>query len=81
MIGGITPGTCFIVETLDEHHGFAILAWKAMGCPEPPTREQTRALQGTALATNKKTVYADIDGSLKLELTLTPWSLIAVREV
>jgi hypothetical protein len=29
---------------LDSAHGNAIAAWAAMGKPEPPTREQTKAL-------------------------------------
>jgi len=41
------------VEVLDPKRGSALTAWKAMGAPRFPTREQYQALRRTATATEK----------------------------
>lgn len=76
----VRPGSKFIMETLDKNHGFAINAWKEMGQPEPPTREQTAELKKIALATKKEYLYADDKGRLMLHLKIDPWSIVSIRE-
>jgi xylan 1,4-beta-xylosidase len=77
---GLKPFTRFTVETVDQEHGFAINAWKELGSPEPPNREQTRQLRQVAMTTRKERINADQNGILDLSLVLTPWSIVSVRE-
>lgn len=77
----LAPGAAFTIETIDEDNGFAIPAWKAMGSPEPPTREQTQVLRGIASAGKKELIYANAEGILDLNLHLSPWSLVSVNEM
>ena len=71
----LAPNQRIRFETLDRSHGWALPAWEKMGCPEPPTREQTQALREAALATKKWDVHADANGILDLELPLEPWTV------
>lgn len=80
-ISDLNPGTVFMIETLDRNHGFALEAWKQMGSPEPPTREQTRLLRETAMAVKKESVTVGADGILKMEIKLEPWSIACVAEI
>ena len=68
-------------EKLDRSHGWALPVWQSMGCPEPPTREQTQLLRAAALATEKWTLCADENGTLELDVTLEPWTVIHFEEV
>jgi xylan 1,4-beta-xylosidase len=76
----LAPGVAFEIETLDRQHGDAVPVWESMGRPEPPTREQTKALREAAWATQKEIVRADASGSLDLHRTLAPWSLVLIRQ-
>ena len=77
----LTPGARFIIETLDEQNGFALRKWQALGSLEPPTREPAATLREEAMAVKKDEVRADETGILRLDLTLTPWSVVLAREV
>ncbi len=77
---GLPPSASFELETLDRQHGDAVPVWESMGRPEPPTREQTKALREAAWATQKEIVRADISGNLDLHRALSPWSLVLVRQ-
>ena len=77
----INPGSSFDVETLDIEHGCVLETWKKMGCPEPPTREQTSMLKKAALATKHELIVADSSGTLNVTGQIAPWSLIMIREV
>jgi xylan 1,4-beta-xylosidase len=52
-IDGWKTASHFHVELLDRDHGSALTAWKAMGAPAFPTREQYDALRRAATATEK----------------------------
>ena len=78
---GLKPGTAVEVETLDAEHGCVAAAWKQMGRPEPPTREQTARLSEAAWGTKKERLSADEAGCFRLERVLAAWSVVMVREV
>jgi xylan 1,4-beta-xylosidase len=75
----LVPNTEFLIETVDEQHGFVTPEWETMGCPSSPTREQTRTLQASAWNTHKKFVTANTSGVLSIHLSLKPWSLVSIR--
>jgi len=76
----LKPNAEFVIETLDEDHGFALKMWKEMGQPEPPTREQTKKLREVAFELKKQIVKVDGAGKLTLELKLKPWNIAAINE-
>lgn len=78
-IKGITASANVQVETLDKNNGFAYPKWKAMGSPEPPTREQTKQLKEAAFATKKEMTKADAKGNLQWERTLQPWDCVLIQ--
>ncbi|BCU77852.1 hypothetical protein [Luteolibacter sp. LG18] len=77
---GLKPGAVFTIETLDADHGNAMGAWVAMGSPETPTRAQTEKLSALAQGTLREQATADVAGVLRLRRTLSPWSVVLVRE-
>jgi len=77
---GLHPHAQFVVETLDQGHGNALGSWHEMGCPEPLSREQAKALREAAQATGLEVVQATAEGCLFLERQLTPWSIVLIRE-
>lgn len=76
----LNPGTRFLIETVDEEHGFAIKKWKEMGQPEPPTREQIVELRRVAMETKKDYIWVNTEGKLILKIKILPWSIISIRE-
>jgi xylan 1,4-beta-xylosidase len=80
-ISGVGPGTRFEVEVLDAEHGDAIGAWRALGEPAEPTREELAHLDRCARATAISTLVADPDGTVRLDRTLSPWSLLLLRQL
>jgi len=52
-IDGWNPAPRFRVEILDRDHGSALTAWKAMGAPAFPTRQQYESLRRVATETEK----------------------------
>ncbi|MDE3103979.1 MAG: beta-xylosidase [Acidobacteriota bacterium] len=77
---GLPPGASFRVETLDRNHGNAVAMWEAMGKPEPPNPAQTRTLRQAARATALEVLQATPAGTLDLDRTLAPWSLVLVQQ-
>ena len=77
---GLTPGAEILIETLDREHGWALPLWLDMGAPEPPTREETARLIEHANATDRRTVTADAQGTLSLQLSVCPWNVIGIYE-
>jgi xylan 1,4-beta-xylosidase len=69
-VDGWKPTAQFHVELLDRDHGSALTAWKAMGAPAFPTRQQYDALRRAATATEKLTTST---------FTLPPQSLALVE--
>ncbi len=78
-VRNLVPNTKFVIEILDEHHGFATPEWEAMGCPSSLNHEQTRTLQASAWNTYNEFVIADASGVLSINLSLKPWSLVSIR--
>jgi xylan 1,4-beta-xylosidase len=79
-ISDLRPGARFEMETLDEKHGFCLEAWKDLGSPEPPTREETQSLRESAWNLQREVLAANTDGILRLNRTLSPWSVFMIRE-
>ena len=77
----LPPGAPFEVEVLDARHGFALKGWEAMGCPEPPSPEQTALLREGGMATKKEGMRADASGKLTWTRTLDPWTVVSVRQI
>ena len=80
-LGGFKPGAAFELELLDETHGNAYAAYKAMGCPRSLSIESTQALKRAGWATLKETVCADANGVLHVSRELTPWACLLIREL
>ncbi|MFJ2674873.1 beta-xylosidase [Streptomyces sp. NPDC087525] len=80
-IGALAAGAPFRVEVLDSAHGDAIGAWRALGSPAAPTREQLAHLDRLARATEVRTVAAGEDGVLRLDTAVSPWSLILIEQL
>jgi xylan 1,4-beta-xylosidase len=80
-IKDLKPGASILVETLDAANGFALPAWKAMGVPEPPSREQTDLLREAAWSLKHEFFTADASGTFRLERTVEPWTVLMVREI
>ncbi len=81
FITGLAPNAAIQIETLDQEHGWALPLWQRMGCPEPPTREETRQLAEKANSTKKEYVNADDQGCLQLSVSLDPWNIVSVSEI
>ncbi|MBC7886977.1 MAG: hypothetical protein H7Z13_03755 [Ferruginibacter sp.] len=80
-INDAKPFSNFNIETLNRNNGFAYPKWKAMGSPEPPTREQTKQLKAAAFATKKEKAKADAKGALQWERILQPWHCVLIQAV
>ncbi len=77
---GLSPNAEFSVEVLDYDHGNAYVAWQQMGKPHSPNREQTAQLKEAGWATAKSALKVDDKGRLKIEMTLTPWSVVLIDQ-
>jgi xylan 1,4-beta-xylosidase len=80
-VTGLDPNAAVLVETLDVMHGNAMQAWRGMGSPERPTREQTAVLRTMAENTRKETILADKNGEIHLRRGIEPWSLVLMTEI
>jgi xylan 1,4-beta-xylosidase len=78
---GLKPGVAFEIETLDREHGNTTAAWEAMGKPDPPTREQTAALNAAAWNTKKELVQSDANGTVTVQRPLQAWTVLVVRQL
>ncbi|MCD0443152.1 hypothetical protein LO763_05850 [Glycomyces sp. A-F 0318] len=79
-VGGLAPGTVFLVEVLDWEHGNPAEAWYAMGSPLNPSRAQSRHLHDVADALHRFTLTASGEGVLDIDLDLAPWAVASVRQ-
>jgi xylan 1,4-beta-xylosidase len=77
-VSGLPANTVVHIETLDRNNGFAYAKWKAMGSPEPPTREQTKQLKLMAMALKQEQTMANGHGALNWERTLQPWDCVLI---
>lgn len=74
----LQPGAEVLVETLDRHHGSAVDAWRRLGAPTTPTREQLSELRALADGTEIKTFRADQAGFARIDHELDPWSICLI---
>lgn len=74
------PYQRFRAECLSRDHGWALEAWRSMGCPEPPDRSQTAELKKAARATRAWMVQADENGMLELNEEIKPWNIMLIKE-
>ncbi len=80
-IEGLTPRANVIVETLDNDHGNVMQAYRAMGKPHSPNREQIEDLKAAGWNTKKEVLRADDNGTLTVKRTMTPWTCILMTEM
>ncbi|MFN8074105.1 MAG: hypothetical protein U0Q15_01650 [Kineosporiaceae bacterium] len=81
VIEGLAPGAAFLVRTLDWKHANVAEAWHRMGEPVNLSRPQEAALREVADRLRLRTLLADADGRLELDLDLTPWAVASVVEL
>jgi xylan 1,4-beta-xylosidase len=80
-IHDLKPDAHFVIEVLDALHGFCIQAWKELGSPEPPTREQAETLRRASWELYREEIFADSSGTLHFRRTLEPWTVLMIREL
>ncbi|QFY07767.1 beta-xylosidase [Nonomuraea phyllanthi] len=79
-IGGLEPGTTFLVEILDWEHGNAAEAWYRMGSPLNLSKAQGEHLSGVADSLLGFTLTVPDDGVLDLDVELAPWAVMSLRQ-
>ncbi len=77
----LDPGAAFEVETLEPGHGDALAAWRDLGAPGAPTRQELDHLDRRARATELTAMHADAQGELTFTACLAPWSVTLMRQV
>ncbi|MGE4432834.1 MAG: glycoside hydrolase [Bacteroidales bacterium] len=77
----LKPNTMFEIEVLDEENGNVYSDYVKMGAPHAPSRAEIAVLKDRAWATKKTMVRADAKGVLSLDMELTPWSCVLIREI
>lgn len=77
---GLKANHAYILETLDQRHGYAYDTWQQMGRPHSPNSEQTEMLRQAGWNTLKETLHADARGQLTIERTLQPWTCALLTE-
>ncbi|MBR0270359.1 MAG: glycoside hydrolase [Prevotella sp.] len=78
---GLPANAVFDLETLDDTHGNAIQAFRAIASPKAPTREQTRWMRQQSEATLHEVIRADADGQLRIQRELAPWTLVLIKQM
>ena len=78
---GLPANATFTLETLDDTHGNAIQAFRQIGSPSAPTREQTQWMRRQSEATLHEVVKADANGTLRIQRTLEPWTVVLLRQM
>ncbi|NJP96135.1 beta-xylosidase [Nonomuraea sp. FMUSA5-5] len=79
-IGGLEPGTTFLVEVVDWQHGNAAEAWYRLGSPLNLSREQGAYLRGVADSLLRYALTVPADGVLHLDVELAPWAVMSLRQ-
>lgn len=78
---GLEAGTLFEIEILDKDHGNIHNFWESMGKPEPPTREEIKVMKAYANTMKTEFVKADKNGNLTVNRSITPWSLVLIKQI
>lgn len=77
-IGGLRPGTRFLVEIMDWDHGNVAEAWHRMGSPLNPSRAESAYLRGAADSLLRSTLTVPDSGVLELDVDLAPWAVVSL---
>ncbi len=77
-IGGLEPGTVFLVEVVDWEHGNPAEAWYGLGSPINPSREESRYLSTVADSLLQYTLTVPESGVLDLDVELEPWAVMSL---
>jgi Beta-xylosidase len=80
-IGGLRPGTAFLVEILDWEHGNVAEAWYRLGSPVNPSRAQSEYLSKVADSLRRFALTVPESGVLDLDVELAPWAVMSVRQL
>ncbi len=78
-IGGLEPGTTFLVEIMDWEHGNAAEAWYRLGSPLNPSRAESEHLSKVADSLRRFTLTVADTGVLDLDVELAPWAVMSLR--
>ncbi|MEN3539409.1 beta-xylosidase [Microbispora sp. ZYX-F-249] len=79
-IGGLEPGTAFLVEIVDWEHGNAAEAWYRLGSPLNPSRAESAHLRAVADSLLRFTLTVPGTGVLDLDVELAPWAVMSLRQ-
>jgi xylan 1,4-beta-xylosidase len=79
-IGGLEPGSTFLVEIMDWHHGNVAEAWHRLGAPLNPSRAESEYLNAVAGSLLRDTVTVAGDGVLEIDVDLSPWAVMSLRQ-
>ncbi|MBO3751240.1 beta-xylosidase [Streptosporangiaceae bacterium NEAU-GS5] len=79
-IGGLDPGTMFLVEIMDWEHGNAAEAWHLLGSPINPSRAQSEQLGEVADSLLRFALIVPSNGVLELDVELAPWAVLSLRQ-
>jgi xylan 1,4-beta-xylosidase len=78
---GLDPGAMFEIEILDKDHGNIHNFWESMGKPEPPTREEIKVMKAYANTMKTEFAKADKNGNLTIKRSISPWSLVLIKQI
>ncbi|MEV4328143.1 beta-xylosidase [Microbispora rosea] len=79
-IGGLEPGTTFLVEVVDWEHGNVAEAWYRLGSPLNPSRAESEHLRRVADSLLRFTLTVPATGVLDLVVELAPWAVMSLRQ-
>ncbi|WP_182904109.1 GH39 family glycosyl hydrolase [Microbispora sp. H10830] len=79
-IGGLEPGSAFLVEIVDWEHGNAAEAWYRLGSPLNPSRAESEHLSKVADSLLRFTLTVPGTGVLDLDVELAPWAVMSLRQ-
>ncbi|MEU6414697.1 beta-xylosidase [Microbispora sp. NPDC046933] len=79
-IGGLEPGTAFLVEIMDWEHGNAAEAWYRLGSPLNLSRAESEYLGRVADSLLRFTLTVPGTGVLDLDVDLAPWAVMSLRQ-
>ena len=71
----------FNLEVMDAENANPVMAWKQLGSPEPPSKEQAEVLRQKAWALKKSKLSSDSNGKLSFSEKLLPWAVVLLKEL
>jgi len=80
-LSGLEPGCRLLAETVGPSRGDALAAWRSIGEPEPPSREESASLRAAARETPQEVCKADAEARLQFTVTLRPWEIASLRQL